>query len=114
MSAIRIWPSLGSYKSKWEAAEERSLQLLEKQMTDRQKALVARRIESHADLVQARRRTLTGRTRPARETAEDARFAGIELTGKHVVILVEMSGSMELVDETRGCPRSGTASVKRW
>lgn len=33
------------------------------------------------------------------QAAEEKRFAGISLTGKRVVFLVDMSGSMELIDE---------------
>lgn len=41
------------------------------------------------------------------QTAEDKRFAGISLTGKRVVFLVDMSGSMELIDER-------TPSSNKW
>ena len=47
---------------------------------------------------QAERRDLAGKLAKA-QTAADARFEGIALTGKRVVFLVDMSGSMELVDE---------------
>jgi predicted nucleic acid-binding Zn-ribbon protein len=39
--------------------------------------------------------------------AADNRFAGIQLTGRRVLFLVDMSGSMELVDEN-------TASPQKW
>src|SRR5438874_1082281 len=39
--------------------------------------------------------------------AADARFAGISLTGRRVVFLVDMSGSMELIDER-------TPSAGKW
>jgi Mg-chelatase subunit ChlD len=38
------------------------------------------------------------------KAARENRFAGIELTGRRVVFLVDMSGSMELVDERTEAP----------
>ncbi|MCI0642845.1 MAG: VWA domain-containing protein [Gemmataceae bacterium] len=38
------------------------------------------------------------------QTAADNRFAGITLTGSRVIILVDMSGSMELIDEATADP----------
>jgi hypothetical protein len=52
------------------------------------------------------KRILTDQVARARAAA-DNRFAGIALTGKRVVFLVDMSGSMELVDEN-------TASPEKW
>jgi hypothetical protein len=52
------------------------------------------------------KRVLTDQVARARAVA-DNRFAGIALTGKRVVFLVDMSGSMELVDEN-------TASPEKW
>ena len=48
-------------------------------------------------------RTLQGETARVRAAAED-RFAGITLTGRRVVFLVDMSGSMDLVDENTKAP----------
>ncbi len=64
------------------------------------------------ELAQARRnidnltdekRSLATQVIQARAAA-DNRFAGIALTGKRVVFLVDMSGSMELVDENTAAP----------
>jgi hypothetical protein len=81
------------YKDRWEAAEERE-RYLAKQLTDRQKAMAAAK------------RTLTRLEKEKRslEVAAENRFAGITLTGKRVIFLVDMSGSMELVDETTPAP----------
>jgi hypothetical protein len=49
------------------------------------------------------KRVLTDQVARARAVA-DNRFAGIALTGKRVVFLVDMSGSMELVDENTPSP----------
>jgi len=89
-----------AYKAKWEAAEER-MQLLEKQMTDKQKELALAEL-SIANLTKDKKNSLDELTRL--KSAEDARFAGIQLTGKRVVFLVDMSGSMELVDEKTEAP----------
>jgi hypothetical protein len=40
--------------------------------------------------------------------AADNRFAGIALTGRRVIFLVDMSGSMELVDENTTAPDKGS------
>jgi hypothetical protein len=47
--------------------------------------------------------TLTRQT-AALKSAAEGRFAGIELTGKRVVFLVDTSGSMEMVDENTPAP----------
>jgi hypothetical protein len=88
------------YKTKWEAAEER-VQALEKQMTDKQKELALAELNI-ATLTKEKKNSLEELTRI--KSAEDARFAGIQLTGKRVVFLVDMSGSMELVDEKTEAP----------
>jgi len=57
---------------------------------------------SIANLTKDKKNSLDELTRL--KSAEDARFAGIQLTGKRVVFLVDMSGSMELVDEKTEAP----------
>ncbi len=89
-----------AYRTKWEAAEERA-QLLEKQMTARQKELALSEL-NNAALVREKKNALDELARL--KTTEDARFAGIQLTGKRVVFLVDMSGSMDLVDDTTEAP----------
>jgi hypothetical protein len=74
------------YKEKWEANEDR-LRTLERSLT----------------AVQDDRRNLQAEAVRLRAAAEN-RFAGIELTGRRVVFLVDMSGSMELVDEKTPAP----------
>lgn len=88
------------YRTKLEAAEQQ-LQLLEKQMTQRQKELALAE-EKLATLTTEKNRSLDELARL--KSAEDARFAGIQLTGKRVVFLIDMSGSMELVDEKTEAP----------
>jgi predicted nucleic acid-binding Zn-ribbon protein len=59
------------------------------------------------DALQGEKRTLAdelGRTRAAAEN----RFAGITLTGRRVVFLVDMSGSMEYLDEKTTAPDKWT------
>lgn len=82
---------------------KRRLQLL---MTD-QDALSRRLMISAKDLADARAQvaslegeklSLMNRTRNIQAAMEN-RFAGVTLTGKQVVFLIDMSGSMELTDE---------------
>ena len=74
---------------------------LEKQVLLRSKEVTENRL-SIADLDRTKR-ALEDRIRIARQAA-DNRFAGIELTGKRVVFLVDMSGSMDLMDEQTPAP----------
>jgi hypothetical protein len=53
------------------------------------------------------KRTLADQVVRARAAA-DNRFAGISLTGRRVVFLVDMSGSMEMVDENTEAPQKWT------
>jgi hypothetical protein len=74
------------YRDKWAAGEAR-VQELERQLSQSGHALLAAQAE-------------TGRLRAVAEQ----RFAGIELTGRRVAFLVDMSGSMDLVDEKTPAP----------
>ncbi len=53
--------------------------------------------------LQSDKRALRGEADRLRASAE-ARFAGLSLTGRKVIFLVDMSGSMELVDENTPAP----------
>jgi predicted nucleic acid-binding Zn-ribbon protein len=77
------------------------MQSLEKDVADRQKDLAGagRTIASLED----EKRLLRDQVTRAR-TAMENRFAGITLTGKRVVFLVDMSGSMKLVEEHKPAP----------
>jgi hypothetical protein len=55
------------------------------------------------DLLRTEKKGLTDQLQRAKAAA-DHRFAGITLTGRSVVFLVDMSGSMELVDEQTAAP----------
>jgi hypothetical protein len=81
------------YKDRLVSAEERE-RFLEKQLKDRQSAMQ----EAGRTLAALQRRTVT------LEAAAKGRFAGIELTGKRVVFLVDISGSMMLLDESTKAP----------
>jgi hypothetical protein len=81
------------YKDRLDAAEERE-RFLEKQLRDRATAMaVARRALA---ALEKEKRTLAA--------AAESRFAGIALTGRRVIFLVDMSGSMEMVDENTAAP----------
>jgi hypothetical protein len=75
-----------AYRQKWAASEER-VQALERQLSESGRSVASLQAE-------------TGRLRAAAEQ----RFAGIALTGRRVVFLVDMSGSMELLDEKTPAP----------
>ena len=55
------------------------------------------RAERSVDILQREKRSLTDKFDQARAAAEN-RFEGIALTGRRVIFLVDMSGSMELID----------------
>jgi hypothetical protein len=73
---------------------EREVAAMRKQLGDADRDLASLREE---------KRLLADQTVRARAAA-DNRFAGIALTGRRVVFLVDMSGSMELVDENTPSP----------
>jgi von Willebrand factor type A domain len=74
--------------------------------------------ERTIESLRGERKALQEQVSRARAAAEN-RFAGIELTGRRVVFLVDMSGSMELVDENTSAPdkwagvRSTLAKIMR-
>ncbi len=76
------------------ATQEALLKALEKEMARRNQELT---------VLQADKQTLRREADQARAAAEN-RFAGINLTGRRVLFLVDMSGSMELVDENTPAP----------
>jgi hypothetical protein len=81
------------YKDRLDAAEERE-RFLDKQLKDRQAAMAAAKQALAA--LEKEKRSL--------HAAAESRFAGIALTGKRVIFLVDMSGSMEMVDENTAAP----------
>jgi hypothetical protein len=73
---------------------------------ERQLALRARELEDanhDVQLLRTDKKTLGDELVRVRAAA-DNRFAGISLTGRRVIFLVDMSGSMELVDEKTPAP----------
>jgi predicted dithiol-disulfide oxidoreductase (DUF899 family) len=74
---------------------------MEKELAERTKELTAAR--STIDELRFDKKLLTHQVTQARAEAEN-RFAGIALTGKRVVFLVDMSGSMDYVDEETLAP----------
>jgi hypothetical protein len=81
------------YKDRLDAAEERE-RFLEKQLRDRQGAMADAKKALVA--LEKEKRTLAA--------AAESRFAGITLTGRRVIFLIDMSGSMEMVDENTAAP----------
>jgi predicted nucleic acid-binding Zn-ribbon protein len=63
-----------------------------------------RRLERDVAALRDEKRALADQAARARAAAEN-RFAGINLTGRRVVFLIDMSGSMEMVDENTAAPQ---------
>ena len=80
---------------------EEQLALLNKRLAERDKALSA--ANTRIDDLQGDKKALRSEADRLRSSAE-ARFAGLSLTGRRVIFLVDMSGSMELVDEQTPAP----------
>jgi len=83
-----------------QALEDTNLRL-KREVAGQTKQLAA--AERSMDTLRGEKKTLlaqVGRERAAR----DNRFAGVALTGRRVVFLVDMSGSMEMVDEQTPAP----------
>ncbi len=89
-----------SYRTKLADAEAR-VETRESEAGDRKKDLAE--ANRSIDLLQREKKTLLDQVGRARAAVEN-RFAGIQLTGKRVIFLVDMSGSMELVDERTAAP----------
>jgi predicted nucleic acid-binding Zn-ribbon protein len=78
---------------------------LERDLDSREKELTSLR-QSMASL-QDEKKSLQGEAARVRAAAEN-RFAGITLTGRRVLFLVDMSGSMDLLDEKTQAPTKWT------
>lgn len=94
----------GAGKSVTELEEIRSR--LQRDLDARTKELAT--ADRRLALLDSEKRTLREQTLRA-QAAADNRFAGITLTGRRVVFLVDMSGSMELVDERTPSPNKWQA-----
>jgi hypothetical protein len=90
----------GGYRERWAASAGRVAEL-EKLVEERGKT--ATTAKKAVELLEEEKKALRAEASRYRQSA-DNRFAGIELTGKRVIFLVDMSGSMELVDETTAAP----------
>ncbi len=88
------------FETKWRAADDK-LTLLAKEMASNRAALAD--ADRDVKTLRASKQTLETEVLRIRQAA-DNRFAGITLTGRNVVFLVDMSGSMELVDEKTEAP----------
>ncbi len=78
-----------------------SRRMLERDLEGRDKELALARRSMAA--LQSEKKKVESEAARVRAAAEN-RFAGIALTGRRVVFLVDMSGSMELVDENTQAP----------
>jgi hypothetical protein len=90
-----------NYKERWAASAGRVAEL-EKVVDEKNRAAATAR--QAVELLEEDKKALRAEAARYRQSA-DNRFAGIQLSGRRVVFLVDMSGSMELVDETTAAPQ---------
>jgi hypothetical protein len=93
------------YKDKWAAGQEQMLSL-KKELDAGRKELASAR--NNFDALQTEKTQWRAETARVRAEA-DNRFAGITLTGRRVVFLVDMSGSMEYLDDNTPAPQKWVA-----
>ncbi len=91
----KLQDDLQDYRSKVAAAQSREEEL-ELEASTRKKELAE--ASRNIDVLQQDKKSLADQASRARAAMEN-RFEGITLTGTRVLFLVDMSGSMELVDE---------------
>src|SRR5262249_57020213 len=90
------------------AAAESRVRELEKDLTNRKTAMVD--VQGKIDELRGENTTLADSNKKLTDQvtrlrlAADNRFAGIQLTGRRVVLLVDMSGSMKLSEERVPAP----------
>jgi hypothetical protein len=88
------------FENRWKTAQDDLTQLRKDLAAGK---LVVARATSDLEDLKAQKRVLDTEIYRIRQAA-DNRFAGITLTGRRVVFLIDMSGSMELVDEKTPAP----------
>jgi hypothetical protein len=88
------------YRDRWATTAGRAAELEKLAESEGKAATAARKA---VELLEEEKKALRADAARARQSA-DNRFAGIQLTGRRVVFLVDMSGSMELVDENTPAP----------
>jgi predicted nucleic acid-binding Zn-ribbon protein len=86
-------------------ARARKLQALADQLADLQKDATSQRDKVQSTEARVRQLEQEVAEKSKALAAADNRFAGIALTGKRVIFLVDMSGSMDLVDENTPAPK---------
>src|SRR5262249_24539000 len=91
----KLLADVRAYRSKLSAADMMA-KTLEAKASGEKKALAE--ANRTIEMLQAEQKTLRDQAQRAQAAVEN-RFEGIRLTGKRVIFLVDMSGSMELVDE---------------
>lgn len=99
--------SLSDEAKKLSAAEAR-IKDLEKFLDNRKSVMID--MQGKLDELQSDRKSLSEQMAKFKAAA-DNRFAGIHLTGRRVVFLVDMSGSMKMVDENTLAPEKWTGLI---
>src|SRR5262245_25608609 len=90
------------------AAADARVRELEKFLNNRKSIMVD--MQGQLDELQGEKKSLTDQLAKLR-LAADNRFAGIQLSGRRVVFLVDMSGSMKMVDEKTVAPDKWSSVV---
>lgn len=90
------------------AAADTRIKELEKNLVGRKSILVE--LQDSLDKANAERRSLADQLAKLR-IAADNRFAGVQLTGRRVVFLVDMSGSMKMSDPRAEAPEKWSTVV---
>jgi von Willebrand factor type A domain len=98
--AQKLEAEIGRYRTRLRNTEAR-VESLEAEAVDRKKDLLE--AQHNIDSLQQDKHSLADQASRARAAMEN-RFEGIALTGRRVLFLVDMSGSMELVDERTPAP----------
>jgi myosin heavy subunit len=99
---------LEQQNKKWLAAESR-VKELERDLVNRKELMLD--VQGQIEALKIQKRELDDQVARMR-LAADNRFAGIHLTGRRVVFLVDISGSMLYVDEKTKAPEKWTAVVE--
>jgi hypothetical protein len=99
---------LEQQNKKWLAAETR-VKELERDLVNRKELMLD--VQGQIEALKIQKREVDDQVARIR-LAADNRFAGIQLTGRRVIFLIDISGSMVYVDEKTRAPEKWTAVIE--
>src|SRR5579864_9274363 len=99
---------LEQQNKKWIAAETR-VKELERDLVNRKELMLD--VQGQIEALKIQKRDLDQQLTRVR-LAADNRFAGIQLTGRRVIFLIDISGSMVYIDEKTKAPEKWTAVIE--